>query len=166
MRDTSRERQRHRQREKQAPCFWCGTRSQDPDIMTWTEDRCSTTEPPRCPNRSLVLHEYSCLQTRPRVFLGVHCNFLRLCLFEDTVALMERSLSTGKWLWRISKRAAFISARPPTHGLAPPLISLVICLKLKTSHVVCCSHCDVYKHVWVGKLVEIFLIASKFDLAE
>ena len=34
---------------------WCGTRSQDPGIMTWTKDRCSTTEPPRCPPSSASL---------------------------------------------------------------------------------------------------------------
>ena len=34
---------------------WCGTRSQDPGIMTWAEGRCSTTEPSRCPIMSSYL---------------------------------------------------------------------------------------------------------------
>ena len=28
----------------------CGTRSQDPGILTWAKGRCSTTEPLRCPS--------------------------------------------------------------------------------------------------------------------
>ena len=48
--------ERHTQREKdiargrsRLPVGWCGTWSQDNGIMTWGEGRCSTTEPPRCP---------------------------------------------------------------------------------------------------------------------
>ena len=33
---------------------WWGTWSQDPGTTTWAKERCSTTEPPRCP--SLVLY--------------------------------------------------------------------------------------------------------------
>ena len=45
--ETHRERQRHRQREKQAPCGGarCGTPSQDPGIKTPAEGRLSTAEP-------------------------------------------------------------------------------------------------------------------------
>ena len=55
--ETHRERQRHRQREKQALCREpdAGTWSQDPRITTWAKGRCSTTEPPRCPLKGLDL---------------------------------------------------------------------------------------------------------------
>ena len=35
----------------------CGTWSQDPGIMPWAEDRCSTAEPPRCPKHYFLSHE-------------------------------------------------------------------------------------------------------------
>ena len=55
MRDTEIKRQRHRQREKQAPCrepdvgLDPGTQSGDSRIKAWAEGRCLTSEPPRCP---------------------------------------------------------------------------------------------------------------------
>ena len=44
--------QRERQRGEACSPWgaWCRTQCQDPGIMTWAEDRCSTTEPPRCPS--------------------------------------------------------------------------------------------------------------------
>ena len=45
MRDTQKE--RHRQREKQAPLSPMWHSIQDPGFMPWAEGRCSTTEPPR-----------------------------------------------------------------------------------------------------------------------
>ena len=46
MRDTKRERQRRRQREKQA----LGRETEIRLIMPGASGRCSTAEPPRCPN--------------------------------------------------------------------------------------------------------------------
>ena len=43
-----REKQRHRQREKQAPCRE-PVAGLDPRIMPWVKGRCYTTEPPRHP---------------------------------------------------------------------------------------------------------------------
>ena len=52
MRDTQREREAETQAEGKAGSprgAWCETRSQDPGITIWAKGRCSTTEPPRCP---------------------------------------------------------------------------------------------------------------------
>ena len=46
--ETQREGQRHRQREKQAPCGEPDV-GLNPRITTWGEGRHSSTEPPRCP---------------------------------------------------------------------------------------------------------------------
>ena len=56
--ERERERQRHGQREKQAPCREpdMGTRSWDSRTTSWAEGRCQTTEPPRDP---LNLHDLS-----------------------------------------------------------------------------------------------------------
>ena len=49
VRDTHRERDTGRGRSRLLRGAWHGTQFQDPGIMTWEEDRCPTTEPPRCP---------------------------------------------------------------------------------------------------------------------
>lgn len=51
MKDTEKERQRHRQNGEADSLggSWCGTCSQDPGITSWAEGRCSITDPSKCP---------------------------------------------------------------------------------------------------------------------
>ena len=60
--ETHRERQSHRQRETQHPCREpdVGLDPRTPGIMTWTEGRHSTAEPPRCPCDTLFWILLSC----------------------------------------------------------------------------------------------------------
>ena len=52
MRDT--EGEAETQAEGEADRVWCGTRSQNPRIMTWAKVRCSITEPPRLPREWFI----------------------------------------------------------------------------------------------------------------
>ena len=52
MRDTQREAETQTEGETGSPRETrCRSRSQDPGITTWAKGRCSTTEPPRCPDQ-------------------------------------------------------------------------------------------------------------------
>ena len=58
---TERSRDIDRGRSRSLQGAWCGTRSQDPEIMTWAKGRCSTTEPPRCPSNHFSMSFALCL---------------------------------------------------------------------------------------------------------
>ena len=85
MRDTKR--QRHRQREEQAPCRDPDA-GLDPRIMTQAKGRCSTTEPPRCPyvqdkmsSASKLLYQLS---------MSV-CSFMQQLLLEHCLWVRHRA---------------------------------------------------------------------------
>ena len=61
--ETQREKQRHRQKKKQAPCRKPSaeiSQSQDYGITTWAESRCQTTEPPTHPRLVTTCLSLSC----------------------------------------------------------------------------------------------------------
>ena len=82
------ERERHRQREKQAPCgAWCRTWSQDPRITTWAKGRCSVTEPPRYPVHFCSIRYSSCCCLSQNQFpeitlIHFPCFSSPLCIFK------------------------------------------------------------------------------------
>ena len=56
MRDIYREKEAETQAEREANSMQgvqCGTPSRDSIFTPWAEGRCSTTEPPRCPKRTI-----------------------------------------------------------------------------------------------------------------
>ena len=49
----------------------CGTQFQDPRITSWAKGRCSTAEPPRCPQKCILIQNVYVFITDADIGLGL-----------------------------------------------------------------------------------------------